>query len=752
MTTPKYDLHLLGWHSFQQLCMAVASTVLGQTVETFLEGNDGGRDGGFRGTWSPQPNEVYEGEFVIQCKFTSRREHNLSLSDVAGELTKVRRLVAQGVCDVYVLMTNAGCTGESHRKIKQAFQGAGAKHVLLLDSTWICGKIQLSSKLRMNVPRLYGLGDLSQILDERRYKQTKALLTELPDLSKLVVTGTYRKALQALQQHGFVLLVGEPAAGKTTIASLMAMCAMDEWESLVLKLERPEQIRDHWNTEEASQFIWVDDAFGAMQYEADMVMEWNRILPALSTMIRSGHRIVLTSRDYIYNSARRDLKKTAFPLMEESQVVIDVKELTSQEKSEILYNHVKLGNQPQRVRSALKEYLPAVAAHRQFAPETARRLGSVEFTRALKIGQKDIDEFVAKQEQWLVETMQGMDDESQAALALLYMKHGAIESPVNLSGSEIQAIERLGGNQAGCIRALQNLRGSFVQLADTAEGRFWRYKHPTIGDAFALILAQSPDHLQIFVDGTPIERLMELVTCGDVDIKNATILPASMFKVIASRCHQYVSCSGDMARSRRGRLYSFLQRRADDAFLAVYLQTDEELSSSLVRDFARSLFTMSADLALRLLRQGLLPESARDAISTKIHDFVFDDDELGYIRDQEMHEFFTSQEREEFYSDVQKHVLPDLDRIRQSLQESYCYENDPDYHFSDFIDELEWIRTIFPDWPGVEDVVDTQRRRVDDWVSEVSQERGEEPAVGRSDLIRPSAQAGGRNIFDDVDL
>ena len=368
MTTPKYDLHLLGWHSFQQLCMAVASTVLGQTVETFLEGNDGGRDGGFKGTWSPQPNQVYEGEFVIQCKFTSRREHNLSLSDVAGELTKVRRLVAQGVCDVYVLMTNAGWTGESHLKIKQAFEGAGAKHVLLLDSTWICGKIQLSSKLRMNVPRLYGLGDLSQILDERRYKQTKALLTELPDLSKLVVTGTYRKALQALQQHGFVLLVGEPAAGKTTIASLMAMCAMDEWESLVLKLERPEQIRDHWNTEEASQFIWVDDAFGAMQYEADMVMEWNRILPALSTMIRSGHRIVLTSRDYIYNSARRDLKKTAFPLMEESQVVIDVKELTSQEKSEILYNHVKLGNQPQRVRSALKEYLPAVAAHRQFAP------------------------------------------------------------------------------------------------------------------------------------------------------------------------------------------------------------------------------------------------------------------------------------------------------------------------------------------------------------------------------------------------
>lgn len=97
----------------------------------------------------------------------------------------------------------------------------------------------------------------------------------------------------------------------------MAMCAMDKWGSRVLKLEKPEQIRDHWNTDEASQFIWVDDASGAMQYEADLVMEWNRILPALSTMIRAGHQVVLTSRDYIYNSARPDLKRTAFPLIEE---------------------------------------------------------------------------------------------------------------------------------------------------------------------------------------------------------------------------------------------------------------------------------------------------------------------------------------------------------------------------------------------------------------------------------------------------
>lgn len=53
-------------------------------------------------------------------------------------------------------------------------------------------------------------------------------------------------------------------------------------------------------------------------------------------------------------------------------------------------------------------------------------------------------------------------------------------------------------------------------------------------------------------------------------------------------------------------------------FLEIYSKTDRKLLSSLVRDFTISLFTKSSDLALRLLRKGLLPEPVRDAISSKI--------------------------------------------------------------------------------------------------------------------------------------
>ena len=221
-----YDLHNLGWNSFQQLCLTISREVLGQTVQSFLNSGDGGRDGAFRGTWKQNGQEELAGRFVIQCKFTSRTNYVLRPSDLADEVAKVKRLVAKRLCDSYVLMTNAGVSGTRDEEIEALFTNAGVKHVVVLGSSWISQQIVENKRLRMLVPRVYGLGDLSQILDERAYTQAKAILESMrEDLAKVVVTDAYQKAAEALDKHSFVLLIGEPAAGKTTIASMLAMAA-----------------------------------------------------------------------------------------------------------------------------------------------------------------------------------------------------------------------------------------------------------------------------------------------------------------------------------------------------------------------------------------------------------------------------------------------------------------------------------------------------------------------------------------------
>lgn len=756
MSASKYDLHQLGWHGFQQLCNAVITTVLGQTVEIFLDGNDAGRDGAFQGTWSPKKGLTFAGKFVIQCKFTARREHKLTRSDIADELTKAQKLVEKGQCDVYLLITNAGITGASSAKIEEAFRAVGVKDVLILGATWICEKIESHSSLRMNVPRLYGLGDLSQIIDERRYKQTQALLSELkPDLAKTVVTDTYRHALRALQTRGFVLLVGEPAAGKTTIASLLAMCAVDEWKSEVFKLVTPQEVSAHWSTEESSRLIWVDDAFGVTQYESHLVMGWNRILDAVSTMIKRGHRVVMTSRDYIYNQARRDLKRTSFPLFDESQVVIDVKKLSLSEKEQILYNHLKLGDQNKAVLGKLKPFLPAVALNDRFIPETARRLGTRGFTKGLLYTERSIDDFVVKQEQILVDTLASMDTDSRAALALIYMKEGAVESPVSITIEEDRAIRRLGSTESKCLSALEHLNGSFVQLVDTDAARIWRFKHPTIGDALALNLAQSPEHLSIFVEGTTIERLMDLVSCGDMSVTKATIIPPSLFDGIARRVFEFVSKQNTAMPSylKNDRFFSFLTLRCSREFLVKYIQFDGEVLMRVVQTFSRSWVGSSFALARRLLREGLLPEKCREVIVSNMVEEVLSGDDLSAIHDTELHKFFCASELTEFLANVQTDLESILDGVQRNCISRYDYDGNPESQIAGLSEDFDLILTTHADWPGIQAIINNQKSSLEDWVFEITGGHDRSEPIRRSrNLMSSLTHRHERSIFDDLDI
>ena len=122
-----YNLHLLDWHSFQRLCHTITGKILGQTVESFLDTHDGGRDGAFSGKWSSAGQDDLFGQFVIQCKFTSKACAVLKASSLADEIEKAGNLVTQDLCDSYVLMTSAGTTGTENSKIKSLFRAVGVK-------------------------------------------------------------------------------------------------------------------------------------------------------------------------------------------------------------------------------------------------------------------------------------------------------------------------------------------------------------------------------------------------------------------------------------------------------------------------------------------------------------------------------------------------------------------------------------------------------------------------------------------------
>lgn len=754
-----YDLQQLGWYGFQEMCNSIARVVWSQTAMTYLDSNDGGRDGSYSGKWIDENTNIHEGNFVIQCKFTSKRNTNLKFSDLNDEILKAKLLVEKGLCDIYIIMTNAGISGKIDEKIQKEFKAIGIKRVFVYGSNWICSQIKENSKLRRMVPRVYGLGDLTQILDARVYSQGAALLDSLQeDLAKVVITNTYNKAAEAIEKHNFVLLVGEPAAGKTTIASLLAMGALDQWKAVTLKLDKPEQVIKHWNPDEPGQFFWIDDAFGVTQYESALSSSWNHVMPQIKAMLNKGAKIVMTSRDYIYNTARKDLKGGAFPLLNESQVVIDIHDLTIREKRQMLYNHIKMGKQPLSFRTEIKGYLEYIANLKRFIPETARRIADPYFTKNLYLSEYWIKEFVDKQESFLFDVITGLDSDSLAALGLIYMNNNKLKSPLNLTKIEQNALSRLGSSLNGCITVLEAMNGNMVQRINVDDEFIWKFKHPTISDAYAKYIATTSELLEIYIKGSDVDKLLEQVTCGDVNLTKAIVLPKSLFPLIIEKLKNYNKTSRHKTEFTakwyaNRNLLNFLSRRCSKNFLKLYVKENPEILDKVTELDLLSDSSPELDLAVALFRSQLFTEDYRKAIVEKITESAITGENLKVLDSEEIQDFFKESELSDLKEKIKNELIPKISNLKDSWKARYQDYQDAEYHMMSLKDSLEIIENEFPEFPEIENKIRTEIEAIDSWVIENTDIDDNIPE--RESLETPEENLGEekeRSIFDDIDM
>lgn len=749
--TVDFDLHSLGWKAFQDLCATVLTDVLGQTIARFFDSRDGGRDGAFSGVWSRKGTEKFDGPFTIQCKFTAQRDKQLSSLDLSDEYTKAGRLAQRGLARTYILLTNARLTGVADEKIRDILLAIpGIEHVAILGHEWLCATIRDSSRLRMLVPRVYGLGDLSQILDERAYAQSAEILSFLgDDLAKFVITQAYRDSAKALVQHGFVILLGEPACGKSTIAAALAMAALDEWGCGTIKARDADDFVRHSNPHEPKQFFWIDDAFGATQFDYSTAAAWNRVFPHMQAAMRRGARVLFTSRDYVYRAANKHLKVSSFPVLAESQVIVQVEHLSRQEREQILYNHIRLGHQPAVFRSRIKPYLKKVAGHPAFKPEIARRLSDPLFTKQLVVSDDSLDDFVAKPLTHLMEVIRTLDSGGRAALGVVFMRNGALASPLSLSADEQRAAELIGGTLASIRESLDALHGSLVLLVHDNGAALWRFKHPTVRDAFASIVAADPELLDIYLAGALPDRLLDEVSCGGFGIGGVkVIVPGDRYETVINRFAQ-LDLMNDAVRSR---LLWFLSRRCDRVFLERYLQHNPSFINQLR---VTSYLSVVADIGLIVCLHfhGLLPEEKRRSVVASLADLAVHTPDAGFLHD-DYRRLFTDNEFEDTLKRVRTELIPGLDIMIDNWRDNYGYndESDPGGYFDPLVDAL---RNYLEEFSGNQDCVcciDNALERIDRVVEELQSDCQEQES---DDFYngdgRPSAVSDVRSIFDDVD-
>lgn len=735
-----YDLSQLGWKAFQDLASAVAAEILQRPVQTFLGSKDGGRDAAFLGTWDGPEGQK---KSTVQCKFMGKPGANLTLSSLKGELAKAKKLAAEGLAEDYVIMTNAGVSGEADAQLCKAFEAVGVNICRTFGGDWIVQQLTENPKLRMLVPRVYGIGDLSHIITGHGYKQAKAILNSMgSDLSCFVPTDAYRDAVTALREHGFVLLLGDPASGKSTIAAILALGALDDGCLGALKINAPEQM-NLWHPGE-KQFLWVDDAFGPNHFDAARMSRWNAELGALRAAVEGGARVVFTSRNYIWEAAKPHLKTSAFPVLKESQVVVNVQALSEDERAQMLYNHVRRV-QPKPMRQQLKPFLPTIAVNYAFLPETARRLGDPLYTKKLTISQTRLIRLVEHPVEFLTEILGQLDDASRAAVALIFLNsQGGVPSPISDSPALEMVTRLMGVTPADIGRAMTNLNDSLTRLMSEEDGDRWVFRHPTVTDAFASLVAGSPELVELYVHGAKLDRLISEVACRARAAEDGRIrVPPTLYPALVDRLKAY---------PLEDDLKSFLGARCERAFLALMVEARPDILAWAAGASASRLTLGDKLLFAALVSWDLMPEASRLRMVADIREDSIEWLNANPLDDKIIPQFFKGDEFTDYAEAFKAEWLMDIPNVFSGLRGRYSTTGDEAALYEEFKESLVIAQAYFgmeadEDFPVLFADLDAH---IEELVSErVAQEPANwTPTISKgSDGTSPTAA----DIFADVD-
>lgn len=633
-----FALHTLGWKAFQDLCAQICAEVLGFTVSVYREAQDGGQDAVFL-----QPAGQKIQEATVQCKFSSKQDQILKLSDIAGELSTVETLVAEKRAYAYYFITSMRVDAPIAAQVRDRLTAIGVKEPHVLGREWITAEIKKSPRLRALVPRVYGLGDLSTILDERSAAQTRRLLGHLaPSLRVYVPTVAHRTGVRALAEHKLVLLLGAPATGKSTLAAILATMAIDSEGLDCIKCEGPLELRPHWNPHEGKRLFWVDDAFGPNQLREDYVDAWIEFMPKIKAAMEDGNHFILTSRTHIWNEAAYKLGTRNHPLLENKKALVNVGSLTPEERQQILYNHVKGGKQGSQWKRLVKPHLQTLSEEPTLLPEIARRLADPMYTTGIKQIPDDIVHFVRSPDEFLKRTFLELTEAQQAAMTLVFLARSNL-SVRDVAGEDCKLVaDKYGTSVASIAQSLERLDGSYLIKREDSGHLCWSFVHPTFSDAISSILSSRPDLVELYVVGAKIETLLAEAICEGVPaVKDAVVIPARSFETLVTRLLEIPD-----ERELNELLFQFLNRRAREEVLRRLLMLDPSLVSreGSPRPWLDIVRFAEIRFRAKVSSYGLLDEESRQATCEALANAATYHLDVSFLSDDEILALFKARE------------------------------------------------------------------------------------------------------------
>lgn len=351
---------------FEELAKDVMEQKLGIKLHTFAKGRDGGID---------IVDDISQCNHLIQVKHYYKSNFSNLKSTLIKEAKNVNNLKPKQ----YYIFTSLSLTPKDINIIYDLFREymKSPHHniIHLNDIENFLNEHEDIIKKHYKLWLSYS-GILDKIKSEDVVIDSDSLKCKIEEHNNMYVkTRVFSEALNILDQHRALLLVGPPGIGKTITSEMIVLKYLSEGYSVRYTTDGEnlsglkKSLSDNHDKKE---IIFLDDCFGQCYFKMKDTQS-NELLSLLMHVKMNNNKILLlNSRVTILNEAKKNNEELSREIGNNKVKLkmLDIKDISNVEKARIFYNHLFFNEIPQEYRENIRlnrGYLKIIL-HKNFTP------------------------------------------------------------------------------------------------------------------------------------------------------------------------------------------------------------------------------------------------------------------------------------------------------------------------------------------------------------------------------------------------